>query len=335
MGIAVVEMQPRRHEEHEGHSWKDARQALRVCVVAVIVLGSGSHAWAGDRYALLITGASGGEQYAQKYDTWRSAFVNLFREKFDYPDDHLIVLSEDGAGARTATRENVRAALGDLRRRVQKEDVLTVIVIGHGTALDADTAKFNLVGPDLSADEWADLAKPIAGRLVFVDATAGSFPFLRRLAAPGRVILTATDSPGQQFETVLPEFLIKAFEDPSADVDKNGKISMWEAFVFASAGVKKWYDDRGRLATERPMLEDGGAAVGALARVTYLQPDAAIPASTDAELARLLKRRIELESQVDLLRVQKPTLTNQQYEAELEKLLTELARIDRQIRSKS
>jgi hypothetical protein len=218
-------------------------------------------------------------------------------------------------------------------------------VIGHGTVLDADTAKFNLVGPDLSADEWADLVKPIPGRLVFVDCTAGSFPFLRKLAAPGRVILTATDSPGQQFETVLPEFLIKAFEEPGADSDKNGKVSMWEAFVFASAGVKSWYDERGRLATERPVLDDTGAGVGsdaaapvgaagALAKVTYLQPDATVPASADAELGRLLRRRTELESQVDLLRVQKPTMTGQQYEAELEKLLTELARIDRQIRSK-
>src|SRR5262245_9733961 len=194
---------------------------------------------AGDRFALVVTGASAGQPYAQKYDAWRTAFVSLFREKFGYPDDHLMVLAEEGAGTRRPTRENVRAALGELRRRAAKDDFVTISVIGHGTVVDAEDAKFNLVGPDLSASDWADLVKPIPGRIIFIDATAGSFPFLRALSAAGRVVLTATDSPGQQFETVLPEFLIKAFDDSAADTDKNGKISMWEAFLFASAGVKR------------------------------------------------------------------------------------------------
>ena len=86
------------------------------------------------------------------------------------------------------------------------------LLIGHGTSVNGEDAKFNLVGPDLSASEWAALLKPIPGRLVFVDTTGASFPFLQKLAGRGRVILTATDSAAQQFETVFPEFFIKAFE---------------------------------------------------------------------------------------------------------------------------
>jgi hypothetical protein len=43
--------------------------------------------------------------------------------------------------------------------------------------------EFNLVGPDLTATEWADLVKPIPGRVVFVDTTGASFPHHHRVRA--------------------------------------------------------------------------------------------------------------------------------------------------------
>ena len=33
----------------------------------------------GDQYALVVTGASGGDAYAQKYDRWRVALVSTLR----------------------------------------------------------------------------------------------------------------------------------------------------------------------------------------------------------------------------------------------------------------
>jgi hypothetical protein len=319
---------------------------IPACALFCLSLAIPSAAFAGDRYALIVTGASGAPQYAQRYLALRESLVATLRQKFGYADDHLIILAEaPEPGVRSATRDNVRAALGELRRRVAKDDVLLVLLVGHGTTLDTDDGKFNLVGPDLTGDQWAGLIKPIAGRIVFVNTTGGSFPFLHRIAGPGRVVLTATDSVAQQFDTVFPEFFVKAFDDPSADLDKNGKVSIWEAFTYASAAVKTWFQERGQLATERPLLDDTGSGIGreagspgsdgALAQVTYLQPDALIPLTADAELARLLKQRAELESALDLLRASKSNLPPDQYEADLERLLLELARIDRLIRTRS
>jgi len=319
---------------------------LQFCVPLCLSLAIPSAAYAGDHYALIVTGASGGAQYAQRYQALRKSLVATLRQKFGYADDHIIVLAEaPEAGARGATRDNVRAALGELRQRVKKDDVVLVFLAGHGTTLDTDDGKFNLVGPDLTGDQWASLIKPIAGRMVFVDTTGGSFPFLHRIAGPGRVVITATSSVAQQFDTVFPEFFVKAFDDPSADLDKNGKVSIWEAFTYASAAVKAWFEQRGQLATERPLLDDTGGGIGreagapgpdgALAQVTYLQPDAAIPLTADTDLARLLKQRAELESALDLLRASKSNMTPDQYEAELERLLLELARLDRLIRARS
>src|SRR5436190_4745720 len=291
---------------------------------------------AGDNYALLITGASGGEAYAQKYDTWRTAFVETLRDKFAYPDDHVIVLAEqESPTVARATRANVQRVLGDLRKRLTTDDQLLVLLIGHGTATD-DDAKFNLVGPDLRAAEWDELLKPMAGRVVFVDTTGASFAFLKRLAGHGRIVLTATDSAAQQFETVFPEFFLKAFDDPAADVDKNGRVSVWEAFAYASAGVRQWFEQHGQLATERPLLDDTGAGIGreaqnpgvdgASARTTYLQPEAAA-AIGDVALAALLKRRGDLEAELEVLKARKSTMPPDQYDTNLERILVELAKL--------
>jgi hypothetical protein len=310
-----------------------------------VVLGAGS-GWAAERYAVIVTGASGGSEYAAKYDGWRASIVNTLKERFGYPDDHILVLAEEeSTGVRKATREHVRQVLTEVRRRAAKDDVVLVLLIGHGSGGDADQAKFNLVGPDMSAEEWAELIRPIAGRVVFINTSSGSFPFLKTIAGRGRVVLTATDSAAQQFETVFPEFFVKALADEEADFDKNGRVSIWEAFAFASASVREWFEARGQLATERPLLDDTGVGIGreagtegpdgTIAQVTYLQPDAPIAETGDSELTGLLRRRADVYSQVEQLRARKPNMLPTDYEIELEKLLLELARIDRQIRSRS
>jgi hypothetical protein len=311
-----------------------------------MIWGSAGSASASERYALVVTGASGGPQYAQQYDTWRKSFVTFLRDSWNYPDDHVFVLAEtESDGVAQSTRENVRRALGEIRAKATKDDVVLVLLIGHGTGVDSDEAKFNLVGPDLSATEWADLLRPIAGRLVFVDTASGSFPFLERLSGRGRIIITADDSAAQQFETVFPGFFIKAFNDDSADLDKRGRVSVWEAFVYASDGVRRWFEEKNQLATERALLDDNGDGIGReadgagpdglLAQVTYVQPDRPIIETGDSELTGLMHRRVELENELEGLRARKPTMDPDEYEAALEKILIEIAQIDRRLRSKS
>jgi hypothetical protein len=313
-------------------------------ILAVLFLAIAGSALAAERYALVITGASGGEEYAKKYEVWRTSFVQTLREKFAYPEDHIKVLFEEGGRSDKSTRENVRAAFADLRKRAVEGDVTVVLLIGHGTA-DSDDAKFNLVGPDLTVDEWSALVRPIPGRVAFVDASSGSFPFLAKLAGRGRIVLTAGDNAAQQFETVFPHFFIKAFDDPEADLDKNGKVSLLEAFTYTSSHVKEYYEEKGQLATERPLLDDTGEGVGreaaspgrdgTLAQITYLQPDVPASMAGNPELAALARQRTEVENQLDVLKAGKESMAPERYQAELERLLLELARLDRRIRSKT
>jgi predicted permease len=71
--------------------------------------------------ALVVTGASGGEQYATKYSEWRQSLTSLVTTRFGYPADHIIALAERENSAEQlgpATRQGVERALSELRRRV-------------------------------------------------------------------------------------------------------------------------------------------------------------------------------------------------------------------------
>jgi hypothetical protein len=158
------------------------------------------------------------------------------------------------------------------------------------------------------------------------------------------VVITATDSVAQRFATVFPEHFVRGLSDLSADFDKNGRISIWEAFASASAAVKEYYEQRGQLSTERPVLDDNGDKVGReaeapgpdgnLARATYLDAE---PGSitADVALAGLQRRRAALEAQLEELKSKKDALESEDYEAQLERVLVELARVARQIRQRS
>ena len=144
-----------------------------------------------------------------------------------------------------------------------KDDQLLVLLIGHGTSLDGDEAKFNLVGPDLSATEWGDLLQPIAGppglrqhdrRQLSVPAKAGG-------QRPRRADRDRRG--GAAVRDRLPRVLHQGVRrSDAADLDKNGRVSIWEAFTYASAGVRQWFEQKGQLPTERPLLDDTGAGIG-------------------------------------------------------------------------
>jgi hypothetical protein len=316
--------------------------------VSAIGLAATTPAGAADRYALIVCGASGGQKYAATYAGWRDELVSTLVARLHFESDHIVLLGgaeEEGgeAGKRgSATREGIRAALGGLARRIAPDDLLLVVLIGHGT-FDGTLAKFNLVGPDLDAREWNGLLRGVPGRLVFVNTSSASFPFVEKLASKGRVVITATDSPLQRYDTVFAGFFVKALADAASDLDKDRRVSVWEVFASASAAAQKWYEQKGQLPTERALIDDAGEGVGieatnatanSPARTIFLDPDPAAD-GPDAETSALRRRQQELLGQVSTLKGRKGRMSSEEYEAELETLLVELARVSRQLRVKS
>jgi hypothetical protein len=296
------------------------------------------------RYALIVAGANGGQEYAQLYAKWTAELSAVLATQMKVDAANTTVLADARAAAAPATAANVRKAMATLRDAVGRDDLLLVVLIGHGT-FDGVDAKFNLVGPDLESSAWAELLAGIRGRVVVVNTTSASFPFIERLAAPRRVVITATDSAAQRFDTVFPEYFIKAFQDEASDVDKNGRISIWEAFTAAAAGVRRHYQQRGQLATERPLLDDNGDGIGkdavdpgedgTLASRIYLDETAAGAAPTDPDLVRLLQRKGALESGVEELRIRRAFMPAGDYAREFEKLMIELAQVSQEVRKRT
>ncbi len=321
------------------------RRGWRTAAVFLALLAAPRAADAEDYFTLVVAGASGGPAYAERHDRWRSGLVAALRAQPGFRDDHLRVLAETPAsGVGHATREGVRRALREIEARLNEQSVLFIVLLGHGT-FDGQEAKFNLVGPDLAAAEWAALVDPLPGRLVFVNTTAASAPFLAPLAQADRIVITATESPVQRYATVFPEFLARAFVDAASDLDRNGRVSVWEAFAYASAGVRRWYQERGRLATERALLDDtgdgrgidagdgqGGPRIG-LASAVYVGAGVdEVAAGRGSEMDRLAARRAALDRDVAELRAARASMAPERYAAELERLLLELATVSREMR---
>lgn len=310
-----------------------------------LVLSSAAPAMAAERYALIVTGAPGGPELGATYKGWEQQLINALRDRLGFPADHIELLS--GASddpEQTSTRLHVQRAFEHLKMHLHADDLLFVVLIGHGT-LDGGAAKFNLPGPDLTSVEWGALVRDLAGRLVFVDTTGGSFPFLADLASRRHIVITATDSVAQRYDTVFPGQFLAALTDPAADLDKNGRVSVWELFLYTSRAVARHFEQQGLLPTERPMLEDTGDGLGveatdrtpsdgALARATYLERDR-VEATGDTEMAALVTRQHVLEERAEQLRQKKSTMAPEAWERDYEQLMIELARVSHRIRAGS
>ena len=324
------------------------RAVLLAVTVAALALPRAAAAQ-GDRYALIIEGASGEPQYAQLHRAWLDDLVKVLRDDFKYDAAHLVVLAETPkAGEERSTGENVKAAMARLAKSVKAQDQLFVMFIGHGTA-DATGAKFNLIGPDLAVADWAALLKPIPGRIAVVDATAGSFPFLAGLAGQNRVVITATSRTAQVFHSRFAEGFVSSLKTAAADSDKNGRISLLEAFNYASRQVALHYEQAGTKQTEQAMLDDTGDGVGiqsgppaaaaaatdgTAAGLMYLDA-MAMPKSNDPEVQQLLVRQQTLMQQVDDLRRKRPSMPAEEFDREFEKVIIDLALVSRDVRKRT
>jgi len=287
---------------------------------------------------IVVVGAAGapeyGAQFVKQARLWEQAcskggekFTAIGLEEAENPDD-LTKLQQ------TLANESQ-----------QTDAALWLVLIGHGT-FDGRTAKFNLRGPDLAADDLAEWLKPVVRPLVVINTASSSAPFLSKLSAQGRVVVTATKSGFEQNYARFGEYLAGAIAEPQADLDKDGQTSLLEAFLTASHRVDEFYSAEGRLVTERALLDDNGDGLGTRADwfrgirpVQRAEDGAALDGyrahqfhlvTSEAENKippQMRVRRDQLELEVVKLRDTKESFSEDEYFARLEKLLYDIAQI--------
>jgi hypothetical protein len=294
-----------------------------------------------NKFCLIINGAGGDPAYASQFEGWTNELTSILTSRFGFSAKQLKVLSDKSPDGMHPTADNVRQAFAALKSQLQPENALFVFFIGHGS-YDGKESKFNLVGPDLSATEYATLLTSLpTKRVVVFNMSSASGEFARSLSAKGRIVITATKSGQETNATRFAGFFIEALKAPDSDTDQDGHISVLEAFVYANRLTSEFYTRAGRLATEHALLEDNGDGVGRekaengeglLARATYLDSLSYEQAAANAVTAKLLRERARLEGEIEQLIGRKANLPEAVYETSLEKLFIELAKINRSIK---
>ena len=294
---------------------------LRAFVSSWLIL-SATAAAAQQTHILVVTGVAGDEEHAKKFEKWAASFIDAAKKKDAVPEANITLLAGRGA-----TKDGFEKAIADIAARAKANDGVFILLIGHGS-FDGRVATFNLMGPDLSAADYAKLlAKFTTQHVVFVNTASASGAFLEALAAPGRVVVTATKTGGERNETDFPEYFVAAYGDEAADRDRNGHVSVFEAFEYAKTKVADAFKQKGYLLTEHATLEDGGG--GQLASTVFLgtgRTDAALKVDTSDPAARaLVEERDAIEQRITALKLMKPSMDQAAYDAQMEKLLTDLA----------
>lgn len=283
-----------------------------------------------DSYFLVVAGLGGEDQYDQRFTGWVSDLTKLLKAE---PGAKVDTLS-----GKDATKANIEAKLRALATQTKADDSFVLVLIGHGTYDDLDY-KFNIPGPDISATELAGLLDKIPARQVVVNTTSASGGSLSVLQKPKRVVITATKTGTEKNATVFARFFIEALRDPATDTDKNQSISVLEAFRYAEEKTKKYFETQKRLATEHALIEDLGKGEGVAVpsaengeglvagRQVVLHLGSVASIVNDPEKQKLLKRKDELETQIDELKYRKAAVPQREYQQQMRQLLLDLATV--------
>jgi hypothetical protein len=287
---------------------------------------------------VVVVGAEGTEEYGRQFRQWAGRWEEAARR--GNADITMIGLDEPGEKSdRARLQERLAESAGPA------SEPFWLVLIGHGT-FDGKTARFNLRGPDVSAADVAAWVKPLARPLAIVNCASCGGPFLNELSGPERVVVTATRSGHEASFARFGDFLSSAIGDPKADLDKDEQVSLLEAYLLASSGVREFYEQEGRLATEHSLLDDNGDRLGTPAdwfkgvRAVKTAKNGARPDGLRAGQLHLVagpreqqlspaarQRRDQLEQDLARLRERKAELSEDDYFQQLEPLLLELSRL--------
>jgi hypothetical protein len=281
-------------------------------------------------YYVIIAGLGGEPDYEQRFTGAAKDLDKVFKESSE--SAHVVTLMGG-----QATAALLRDTLGKVASDAKAEDDFVLILIGHGS-FDGVEYKFNLVGPDLTGAEIAQMCDRIAARRQLVvnttSASGGSMPALER---PGRAVITATKSGTEKNATVFARYWVEALEDPSADTDKSDSVSAMEAFVYAAKKTAAFYDAQKRLATEHAVFDDIGHGDSVrtaengqgllMSNITVVRLGGNLQANNDPAKRALLEKKEELEQKIDELKYKKAAMEPEDYKQQLTAALVELAKV--------
>jgi hypothetical protein len=289
---------------------------------------------------ILAVGAAGEDEYAATFAGWAAHWSDAAK-KGDVAKKTIGLDSEEKDCA-TKLRDAISA------ETKEGTEPLWLVLIGHGTATAGD-AKFNLRGDDVPAAQLVEWLAPFKRPVVVVCGFSSSGAFVKPLAAPGRIVVTATRSGSEIQFARFGGYLAETIGDAAGDLDKDGQTSLLEAFVAASRKTADFYKNEGRLATEHALLDDNGDGAGTPGdwfrgvRAVKKPADSAKPDGQRAHQLHFIRSKAErelspearakrdaLEQELEALRARKGGMKEDEYLKAIEPILTQLAALYRE-----
>lgn len=269
-------------------------------------------------YYLIVGGLGGETAYDEAFAGYAESLAEAALRTVG-EESRVAVL----AGA-DASRDALRASLADLAEQTGETDSLAVFLVGHGS-YDGQQYKFNLPGPDIDGNELGALLAAVPARTqLIVNATSASGAVLEDWSADNRTVITATRSGAERNATRFAEHWAAALSSDESDLDKNNVITAREAFDYAARKVADSYESEGTLATEHPQIAGDAAARFDVARLVARVADT-------PRMQALIDELDSLEEQIAALRLRRNELAVDDYQAQLQALLVELALVQQQI----
>lgn len=298
---------------------------------------------------IVVVGAAGDPTYEPIFREWSDTWMELAKTA----KLNAVRIGSESLESEQTDQQLLEQALQGLETDSPRP--LWISLIGHGT-FARNVAKFNLRGPDVSADQMKDWLAGFQRPVVVVNNASSSGPFINALSAPNRVIVTATKSGNEQNFARFGQYFAEALAAIDSDLDHDDAVSIREAFVRSSKDVELFYEAEDRIATEHALMDDNGDGLGTKAddlRKKVLTPEQLAKLDgkqagrmTIAPVANSLdwtddqlKRRDELEDQLDALRMQRlsdpAAFPDNQWADHLEKILVPLAELYHEVESNS
>ena len=267
-------------------------------------------------HVVVVEGLPGDQAYAEQFDRQVTAISMALRSVTE--SERVRVFRTD-----EASRDAVLGQLQSLQSKVRSSDQFALFLIGHGSYDDVEY-KFNIPGPDLTGKEIAAALDEIpTADQVFVNTSSSSGAMVDLVVNEDRIVVLATRSGAERHATRFGDYFATALGDPSADIDKNERISVEEAFRFAERQVSDYFERNDQLETEHARLEGQGAGRMALARLGGAQPNV-----VDTALGELIADRDALNADIETLRLARDAMPPANYQSALLERMLELARVE-------
>ena len=199
------------------------------------------------------------------------AFNDTLVTYYGWDPSHIMLLLEE-----EATREGIIGGIAWLKAHDGPNSKIVFWASTHGAYAGNKRDLIAYICPsgfslwemeeaiyDYELQEW--FSDFVAPEIIFVFNTCYSGGMHGELDGSGRFVLSADETESWDYEDlppygelyIVPYFVIKGLQDPAADTNGDGTVSMEEAFVYLEAGLETRVGKNKNGKVSKPTLYDG------------------------------------------------------------------------------